>query len=416
MAILMKKCICFPPPGYHRKMETFVYKLHKSLYGLKQAFRQGFSQFSTALRDMGFTSSQANHSLFIQHHNGASIFILLYVDDFIITRTDSSLISVVQDQLCQRFHIKDLGILKYFLGIEVAHSKAGLYLCQRKYILDILKDSGHTACCPADTPMESHLQLNDSDGSPLDDPSSYRCLVGLLIYLTVTRPDIIYTVNILSQFMHQPRQPHMDAAYCLLCYLKATSGQGLFFSSTSTLHPQAYCDLDCASCSMTRRSTTGYCIFLGTSPISWKTKKQNTISRSSPEAEYRAMAMATCEITWLSYLMRDLGDPFIEPVPWHCDNQVAIHIATNPVFHKRTKHIEIDCHVVHEKITQSMIHPIKVASDLQIVDLVTKALDCDSFHQHASKLSFRNLQVPTGGGSLSVTTHAHTASLSIPLD
>ncbi|XP_043694091.1 uncharacterized mitochondrial protein AtMg00810-like [Telopea speciosissima] len=171
-------------------------------------------------------------------------------------------------------------------------------------------------------------------GNVLSDPSSYRRLVGRLICLTVTRPDIVQAVNILSQFMHQPRQPHLDAAHRLLRYLKTTPGQGLFFSVDSDLHPWAYYDFDWASCPMTHRSTTGYCVLLGSSLVSWKTKKQHTISRSSAEAEYRAMANATCELTWLMSLYHDIGLECSLPIPLHCDSQAALHIAANLIFHE----------------------------------------------------------------------------------
>ncbi|KAK2978552.1 hypothetical protein RJ640_015117 [Escallonia rubra] len=256
--------------------------------------------------------------------------------------SDATSLEHIKSHFCDQFHTKDLGSLKYFLGIEVARSSSGLYLSQRKYTLGILDDCGLTGARSSEFPMEQHLKLSSSTGLVLSDPSPYRRLVGRLIYLTVTRPDIVYTVNILSQFMHQPRQPHLDAAHHLLRYLKGSPGQGIFFPSKSELKLKAFCDSDWASCPMTRRSTTGYCIFLGPSPISWKTKKQITVSRSSAEAEYRVMAVATCELTWLSYLLRDLGIPLTTPGPLHCDNQAAIHIAANPELNDRASPVIFD--------------------------------------------------------------------------
>ncbi|KAK2980559.1 hypothetical protein RJ640_006052 [Escallonia rubra] len=241
--------------------------------------------------------------------HGASVFVLVYVDDILITGSNVTLLQSIKARLCGQFHTKDLGSLKYFLGIEVAPLSRGLYLCQRKYTLDILDDCGLTGARPSEFPMEQNLKLSNSTEAILSYPSPYRRLVGRLIYLTVTRPDIVHTVNILSRFMHQPRQPHLDAAHRLIHYLKGSPGQDIFLHSKSDHALKAFCDSDWASCPMTRRSTTGYCIFLGSSPISWKTKKQTTVSRSSAEAEYRSMAVATCELTWLSFLLRDLGMP-----------------------------------------------------------------------------------------------------------
>ncbi|BFG41758.1 hypothetical protein CerSpe_280320 [Prunus speciosa] len=243
--------------------------------------------------------------------------------------------------------------------------------------------------------MEENLKLNNIDGNLLNNPASYRRLIGRLIYLTVTRPDILFAVNILSQFMHQPRQPHMKAATRLVHYLKGSPGQGILLSSHNELKLQAFCDSDWASCPMTRRSTTGYCVFLGTSPISWKTKKQPTVSRSSSEAEYRAMAVATCELQWLRYLLQDLGISHSFPSTLYCDNKAAIYIAANPVYHELTKHIEIDCHVVRERIHDGTLRTAFLPSRDQIGDIFTKALGKETFLRLKSKLNLLDIHAPT---------------------
>ncbi|KAH9686538.1 reverse transcriptase Ty1/copia-type domain-containing protein [Citrus sinensis] len=208
-----------------------------------------------------------------------------------------------------QFHIKDLGTLKYFLGIEVARSKQGIFLNQRKYALDILQDSGQLSTRPSSFPMEQNLKLSNDQGTLCQNPDQYRRLVGRLIYLTITRLEITYAVNILSQFMHTPRRPHYDAALRVLRYIKSSPGAAILLSSTSSLELSAFLDSDWASCPMTRRSTTGNFIMLDNSPISWKTKKQPVVSRSSAEAEYRAMATTTCELVWLKTLLRSSCDP-----------------------------------------------------------------------------------------------------------
>ncbi|GKV48080.1 hypothetical protein SLEP1_g54916 [Rubroshorea leprosula] len=338
------------PQGFNCKDRGKVCRLRKSLYGLKQASRNWFAKFTKSLKDAGFVQSYANYSLFTFTNNQKFIAVLIYVDDIIITGNDLSGISTLKVYLHTKFSIKDFGPLKYFLGIEVTQTPNGIVLSQRKYALDILTKAGMIGARPSAFPMEQHHHLNSESGEPIPDPSQYHRLVGRLLYLTITRPDICYSVGILTQFMQNPKKDHFEAAMRMLRYIKSSPGQGIMLSSINRPQLTAYCDADWAGCPMTRCSTTGYFICLGNSPISWKSKKQVTVSTSSAEAEYRAMATTVSELIWLKSLLHDLQVPHPQPMTLHCDNQAALHIASNPVFHERTKHIEIDCHFVRERI------------------------------------------------------------------
>lgn len=362
------------PPSFGRKGETRVCKLNKSLYGLNQASRQWFIKLSNALKAAGFHQSWSDYSLFVRSRHGNFVALLVYVDDVILAGNNLHEIEETKQFLSQCFKLKDLGQLKYFLGIEVARSKRGITLCQRKYALEILDDAGFLGVKPSRFPVDQNLSLTQIEGKVLNDPSSYRRLVGRLIYLTITRPDLAYAVHMLSQFMEKPRQPYLEAAHKVLKYIKQAPGQGIFLPSMGSLQLQAFCDADWARCRDTRRSITGYCVLLGQAPISWKTKKQTTISRSSAEAEYRSMATTCCEIIWLKNILKDLGVKHSQPAKLFCDNQAALHITSNPVFHERTKHIEIDCHLVREKIQEGMIRTAYIRTSDQPADIFTKPL------------------------------------------
>ncbi|BBG92512.1 RmlC-like cupins superfamily protein, partial [Prunus dulcis] len=377
-----------------RQGENLVCRLHKSLYGLKQASRQWFAKFSEAIQAAGFTQSKADYSLFTCKRGKSFIALLIYVDDILITGNNLGAINSLKRFLHTRFRIKDLGDLKFFLGIEVSRSKKGISISQRKYTIDILKDSGFLGVRPVLFPMEQNLKLSDT-GELLKDPAKYRRLVGRLIYLTITRPDITYAVHVLSRFMHEPRKPHMEVALRILKYLKNTPGQGLFFPAQNDLKLRAYCDSDWGGCPTTRRSTTGYCVFLGNSLISWRSKRQKIVSLSSAEAEYRAMTGACCELTWLRSLLRDLQLPHRKAAILHCDNQAALHIAANPVFHERTRHIEMDCHFIRDKIQDGSVTTKHVASSQQIADIFTKALGKDDFTRMSRKLGVLDIHSPT---------------------
>ncbi|RVW74296.1 Retrovirus-related Pol polyprotein from transposon RE2 [Vitis vinifera] len=271
------------------------------------------------------------------------IYLVVYVDDIVITSSDHDSIQKLKQHLFTHFQTKDLGKLKYFLGIEIAQSNSGVVLSQRKYALDILEETGMLDCKPVDTPMDSNVKLVPGQGEPLGDPGRYRRLVGKLNYLTITRPDISFPVSVVSQFLQLPCDSHWDAVIRILRYIKSTPGQG-------------------------------YCVFIGGNLISWKSKKQDVVSRSSAEAEYRAMALAICELIWLRHLLRELRFGKDEQMKLICDNQTALHIASNPVFHERTKHIEVDCHFIREKITSGCVATSFVNSNDQLADILTKSL------------------------------------------
>ncbi|CAM8914120.1 unnamed protein product [Rhodiola kirilowii] len=294
------------------------------------------------------SQSHNGHSLYTYATNDDFLILLVYVDDVVITGTSTSLIASIKSFIHSEFRIKDLGLLKYFLGIEVARSNAGIFINQRKYAMDLLTEVGLLGCKPSTTPMDIKQKLALSIVEKLQDPTAYRKLVGKLVYLNVTRPDIAFYVHILSQFLANPTVEHYQAATRVLRFIKTAPAQGLFFPANASLTLEGFYDVDWASCPITRRSTSGYCIKLRPCIISWRTKKQATISRSSAESEYRAMAQSCCELVWLAAVLRDLRIPVTMPVALYCDNKAANHIARNPIFHERTKHIELDCHLVRQ--------------------------------------------------------------------
>ncbi|KAL2227763.1 UNVERIFIED_CONTAM: Retrovirus-related Pol polyprotein from transposon RE2 [Sesamum indicum] len=392
-----------PPEGY-RVQPGLVCKLLRSIYGLKQASRQWNVELTAKLTEFGFKQSGHDHCLFTKDVDGDLLALLVYVDDILVTSASLQHIQSVKNYLHSLFTIKDLGEARYFLGLEIGRNSEGIFVAQSKYIHDIVRDTGLMAAKSVSTPFPSGLKLSEDGGALLPDPDRFRRLVGRLLYLAFTRPDVSYSVQQLSQYLTRPCDKHWKAALHVVRYLKGTPSKGLFLPSHSTFELVAYCDADWASCTDSRRSLTGFCIFLGDALISWKTKKQSTVSRSTAEAEYRSMAATVCELRWLSFLLSDFGISISVPIRLFCDNQAALHIMANPVFHERTKHIEIDCHVVRNAYRDGFIAPSHVRSSLQLADLFTKGLGFKSFATLVGKLGLVALHPPpTCGGDVEIT-------------
>ncbi|XP_019197693.1 PREDICTED: uncharacterized protein LOC109191488 [Ipomoea nil] len=305
------------PPGYEDSAHlNHVCHLQRSR--LKQAHREWFKRLHEFLITACFLASKTDVSLFHYTIGASRVFLLVYVDDSIMMGNDSALINTI-------------------------------LLSQRRYMGDILAQAGMSDCKPLATPAVVTHPVTPLAQS-FDNPTQYRQIVGALQYLTITRPDLSYAVNRLCQFMQAPIDDHWALLKQVLRYVKGTHDYGLRLSASSSSDIHAFLDSDWAGCPVDRKSTSGYAVFLGTNLISWLSRKQRTVARSLTEAEYKGLADVAAEVTWVVSLLRELGLHSGNPATLWCDNLGATYLVANPVFHARTKHVEIDFHFIHDKV------------------------------------------------------------------
>jgi hypothetical protein len=283
--------------------------------------------------------------------------------------------------------MKDLGNLHHFLGITVQKQSHGLLLHQRQYVLEIITRAGLTDWKPYATPIDTSAKLSGTSGAPVSDPSQYRSLAGALQYLTFTHPYISYAVQQVCLHMHDPRKPHLIALKRILWYLQGTPDFGLHFHHSATTVLIVYTDADWAGCLDTRRSTSGFAVFLGNNLVSWSSKCQTTVSRSSVEAEYRAVANTVAEASWLRQHLMELHSRLTRSSSVYCDNVSVVYMSSNSFQHQRTKHIEIDLHFVCDKVAVGDVCVLHVSTTSQFADIFTKGLPSSLFTDFRSSLN-----------------------------
>ncbi|RVW34641.1 Retrovirus-related Pol polyprotein from transposon RE1 [Vitis vinifera] len=340
-----------PPSFLHPNHPNKVCKLKKALYGLKQSPRAWFTKLSSALLSWGFNSS----------------------------RSSPILIQQLIHKLHSLFALRDLGQLSYFLGIEVTYDGGSLHLSQCKYITDLLQRTSMLDSKAAATPDTVGLSLSQFDGDLMDDVTMYRSVVGALQYATLTRPDIAFSVNKACQFMHRPTSTHWSSVKRILRYLKGTITHGLLLQPSAHFTIQAYTDADWGAQPDDRRSSSGYLVYLGNNLVSWTASKQKVVSRSSAESEYRGLAIAIAEIIWTQALLRELCISITSIPTLYYDNISAYYMAKNPVFHARTKHIEIDLHFIWDQVLHNKLQLQYIPSTDQPADILTKHLTSSRF-------------------------------------
>ncbi|RVX19268.1 Retrovirus-related Pol polyprotein from transposon RE1 [Vitis vinifera] len=341
------------PPGcmVPEKQCQKVCKLKKSLYGLKQSPRALFGRFTKSMRAFGYCQSNSDHTLFLKKQHGKITALIVYVDDMVVTGNDPEERKTLQNYLFREFEMKDL--------------EKGLKLC---------------------------VEPNQVS----TDKGKYQRLVGRLMYLAHTRPDLAYALSVVSQYMHNPGEQHMNAVMRILRYLKNAPRKGILFAKNVDHQSiEVYTDADWAGAVDDRRSTSGYFTFVGGNLVTWKSKKQNVVARSSAKAEFRGMALGLCEALWLRLLLQDLGYLSRQPIRLFCDNKAACDIAHNPVQHDRTKHVEVDRFFIKEKLDDKIVELPKIRSEDQLADILTKAVSSQVFSKFLDKLGMCDIYAPT---------------------
>ncbi|KAJ9556343.1 hypothetical protein OSB04_010957 [Centaurea solstitialis] len=363
----------------------YVYVLDKALYGLKQAPRAWYEELSTYLLSKGFKKGSVDSTLFIMKEGDHIVVIQVYVDDIIFGSTSKDLCKKFETIMTQEFKMSMMGEINFFLGLQVKQFIDGIFINQSKYIFDLLKKYDMSSCNSIGTPMATGNKIGpDHEGKDVD-LRTYRGMVGSLMYLTASRPDIMFATCVCARYQAKPKESHLAAVKRIFRYLKGTPYYGLWYPKGLGFELQAYSDADYGGCNMDRKSTSGHIQLLGNKLVSWASKKQQCVSTSTAESEYVAAASCCSQVLWMQTQLRDYGFVY-KKIPIYCDSKSAIAISANPVQHSKTKHIDIRYHFLKDNVEKENIELYFVNTEYQLADLFTKALDEKRFKFLISRL------------------------------
>jgi len=381
------------PKGYiKRGKEQMVYKLHKALYGLKQAPRAWFHRIEAYFLKEGFQKCESEQTLFTKQGKGGKIVIVsVYVDDLIFTGDDYDMLAEFKSSMLKEFDMSDLGNMHFFLGIEVVQREDGIFICQRKYALEILTKFGMLESNEVSSPIIPGVKISkDKDGTPVDE-TYFKQLVGSLMYLTATRPDMMFVTCLVSRYMAKPTNLHLQTIKRALRYLKGTVSYGIYYRKDGNGELRVYTDSDYAGDVEDRKSTSGYVFLLNFGAVSWCSKKQPIVTLSTTEAEFVAAAMCTCQAIWIKRILKELryNDEYCTRI-W-CDNSSTIKLSKNPVMHGRSKHIDVRYHFLRNLTKEGLMDLVHCGSRDQLADIMTKPLKAEDFQRLRNSLGVCDL-------------------------
>ena len=382
------------PPGFEdHKNPEHVYMLKKALYGLKQAPRQWYERLSEFLLSQGYSRGNSDKTLFLKKKSEDIILVQVYVDDIIFGSTNEEMCEDFVKTMKSEFEMSMLGEMNFFLGLQVKQLKDGIFISQEKYCKELLKKFDMNQCKAISTPISTSCQLDQDSAGKSVDQTKYRGLIGSLLYLTASRPDIMFAVCLCARYQSDPKESHYNAAKRILKYLQGSKDVGLWYPNKVSLNLIGFSDSDFAGCKVDRKSTSGTCHMLGSSLISWHCKKQACVALSTAEAEYIAAGSCCAQTLWLRQQLSDFGI-LLNKIPINCDNTSAINLSKNPVMHSRTKHIEIRHHFLREHIANGTCDIQFIGTEFQLADLFTKPLAKDRFHFLLNELGIISLNCP----------------------
>ena len=371
------------PDGFIKKgEEEKVYKLTRALYGLKQAPRPWYSKIETYFLREGFEKCSSEHTLFTKSVGGKILIKSLYVDDLIFTENDVCMCGEFKKSMMLEFDMTDLGRMKHFFGIEVLQNPSGIFICQRRYAQEVLTRFKMASCNAVKNPTVASTKLTKDVGGTEVDATLFNQIVGSLIYLTMTRPNIIYAVSLISRYMSRPTMSHWLAAKRILMYLKGTTELGILYKKEEgNVKLLAFTDSGYASDLDDMRSTSSYVFRIGHGAMSWSSKKQPVVTLFTTEAEYIAAALCVCQCMWLKKILKTIGVEDNEGTEIQCDNSSAIQLSKNPVFHGQSKHIDVRFYFLRDLVNDDVVKLRYCKSQEQIADLMTKPLKLEQFEK-----------------------------------